>query len=128
VSAQVLKFRKPATRRTESKRTGGLRVTGFAVALESRAGLVLFTADGIQLGLTPEQARELAADLIDLADDAADSAPMLPDADPYDSVMLEALREAVDESLGWDSERERDNGDYAARVRAFGLKHGKGPF
>jgi hypothetical protein len=70
VSAVVLTFRRPAAKRVESKRAGGTRITGFAVALESRPGAVLFTADGIQLGLTPGQARELAADLLESADDA----------------------------------------------------------
>jgi hypothetical protein len=45
-------------------------VTGFAVVLEAHAGAVLLIADDIELGLTPEQARELGRELLELADDA----------------------------------------------------------
>jgi hypothetical protein len=71
---QVLKFARPATRRREQARASGVHVTGFACTLEARPGEVVLTADGIQLGLSPEQARELAAELLECADDSEGSA------------------------------------------------------
>lgn len=46
------------------------RVTGFSVVLEARPGAVLFIADDLELGLTPDQARELARDLVEASLDA----------------------------------------------------------
>lgn len=70
MSAQVLKFRRPAAKRVESKRAGVTTVTGFACALQVRDGLVFLAADDIELELSPEQARELSRDLAECADDA----------------------------------------------------------
>jgi hypothetical protein len=68
--AQIITFRRPAAKRVESKRASGTHVTGFACTLEARPGEVVLTADGLQLGLSPEQARELAAELIECANDS----------------------------------------------------------
>lgn len=70
MSAVVLKFERPATRRREQTRAGGVHVTGFACTLEARPGEVVLTADGIQLELSPDQARELAAELLECAADS----------------------------------------------------------
>jgi len=67
----VVPFARPV-RRERATRTpeGKLRVTGFAVALQARPGAVSLVTDHIELGLTPAEARELARDLLELADDA----------------------------------------------------------
>jgi len=62
VTARILPFRR--------RKQAGRIVTGFAIALEARPGAVLLIADEVELGLTPEQARELSRDLAELADDA----------------------------------------------------------
>jgi hypothetical protein len=62
----LIAFRRPAKPRA----VVGHVVTGFAVVLEAHAGAVLLIADDIELGLTPEQARELGRELLELADDA----------------------------------------------------------
>jgi hypothetical protein len=43
-------------------------VTGLAIALEARTGWVVLTAHDLQLGFTPDQARELSRALAELAD------------------------------------------------------------
>lgn len=45
-------------------------VPRFAIAIGARAGEVVLIAHRVQLGFTPEQARELARDLVELADHA----------------------------------------------------------
>lgn len=57
-------------RRPKPRATVGHVVVGFAVVLEAYQGAVLMLADDVELGLTPEQARELGRELIDIADDA----------------------------------------------------------
>jgi hypothetical protein len=68
----VVTFRRPARREraVSVPSTGKLRVTGFAVALQASPGAVSFITDHVELGLTPAEARELANDLLELADDA----------------------------------------------------------
>jgi ABC-type branched-subunit amino acid transport system ATPase component len=67
----VVPFRRPARRERASTVPGGkLRVTGFAVALQASPGAVSLVTDHVELGLTPDEARELARDLLELADDA----------------------------------------------------------
>jgi len=63
----LLQFSRP---RRERSADGARHVTGFALVLEARPGAVLMVADEIELGLTPEQARELGRELLELADDA----------------------------------------------------------
>ena len=76
MSAVVLKFQRPAKRRVErvDTRTGAAQVTGFSVELSSRPGTVFVSLDGgqLKLELSLEEARSLAADLIESADDADD--------------------------------------------------------
>ncbi len=74
--------RKPAAKRVEAKRVGGTRITGFGLSIQARPGAVVFVADGIQLELSPEQARELSRDLAECADDAGQ----------HDVLVLSALR------------------------------------
>jgi hypothetical protein len=67
----VVPFRAPPKRQRVSTIPGGkLRVTGFAVALQASPGAVSLVTDHVELGLTPAEARELARDLLELADDA----------------------------------------------------------
>lgn len=47
---------------------------GFAIAIGARPGEVVLIARGVQLGFTPEQARELSRDLAELAN-AAEGKP-----------------------------------------------------
>lgn len=67
---EVIPIRRPRQRKERVTPAGVRRVTGFAVSLEARPGGVFLIADDIELGLTPEQARSLADDLDELADDA----------------------------------------------------------
>jgi hypothetical protein len=67
----LVTFRRPPRRERSSATPGGkIRVTGFAVALQASPGAVSLVTDHIELGLTPAEARELANDLLELADDA----------------------------------------------------------
>lgn len=69
--SNVVPFRRSARRERVSTIPGGkLRIIGFAVSLQARPGAVFLVTDHVELGLSPEQARELAHDLLDLADDA----------------------------------------------------------
>ena len=69
----VIPFRRPA-------RTFGTSVPlprprpqkGGAVVLQVSGADVVLTADDVELVLTPDQARALAQDLLELADDAED--------------------------------------------------------
>ncbi len=70
MTAAIIPFVSPAKRRRERTVNGKRQITGFALALEARPGAVLFVTDEIELGLTPKQARDLALDLIEMADDA----------------------------------------------------------
>lgn len=67
---EVIPIRRPRQRKERITPSGVRRVTGFAIALEARPGAVFLIADDIELGLSPEQARALAEDLGELADDA----------------------------------------------------------
>ena len=68
---ELVTFRRPARReRSTPAPAGKLRVTGFAVALQASPGAVSLVTDHVELGLTPAEARELARDLLELADDA----------------------------------------------------------
>jgi hypothetical protein len=60
----------PFRRKAKPRAMTGAVVTGFAVTLEAHADAVLLIADDVELGLTPEQARELGRELLELADDA----------------------------------------------------------
>lgn len=61
----------PFIRRRERFLPAGVkRVTGFAVVLEARTDAVLIVMHDLELGLTPAQARAIAEDLLELADDA----------------------------------------------------------
>jgi hypothetical protein len=42
--------------------------------------------------------------------------------DPKDSAALLALRNAIDEELGWETQEEEEAGDYVARVRQVGAQ------
>lgn len=69
--SNVVPFRRRAQPERVSTIPGGkYRVTGFAIALQARADAVFLVTDHVELGLTPAQARDLAADLLELADDA----------------------------------------------------------
>jgi hypothetical protein len=67
--ATVIPFRRPVRR-------GGPPVPrprphkGAAIVLQVAGADVVFMADDVELTLTPEQARDLANDLLELADDA----------------------------------------------------------
>lgn len=69
--SNVLQFKRLPTReRATPLPNGKLRITGFAVALQARPGAVFLITDHVELGLSPAQARELADDLNESADDA----------------------------------------------------------
>lgn len=70
MSAQILKFQRPARKLTERKVDGATRVSGFASTLEARPDGVVFTVHNFQFELTAEQARELGATMIECADDS----------------------------------------------------------
>jgi hypothetical protein len=64
MSATILPFKRPLRRQLPRP----------TVVLCARAGTVTLATDDLELGLSPAQARELARDLLELADDA-DGAP-----------------------------------------------------
>lgn len=70
MTAKVLKFERPATKRVETKSAAGTRVTGFRLVLQAKPNAVSFVADGIELELSCGQAEELAAELIECVADA----------------------------------------------------------
>jgi hypothetical protein len=72
-------FRRPPKRSTVpgDKR----RVVGFAVALQARQDAVFLVTDHVELGLSPAEARELARDLLELADDAEATSKTNPKAE-----------------------------------------------
>jgi hypothetical protein len=67
---RIVAFKRPTKPRREELLNGKRRVTGFAVSLQSRQDAVFLVTDDVELGLSPAQARELAHDLLELADDA----------------------------------------------------------
>ncbi len=71
MSANVIPFRRPARREKATPLPSGkVRVTGFAIVLQAGPGAVSFVTDHVELGLSPEEARELGRKLLELADDA----------------------------------------------------------
>lgn len=60
----------PFVRRREERDEKRRRVTGFAITLQTSETGVMVIADDVELDMTPAQARSLAADLTELADDA----------------------------------------------------------
>jgi uncharacterized protein YjeT (DUF2065 family) len=68
--AVVLPFRRPASAPKRAPRPRGLAI----VLSVTSSGLVLL-ADGVELELTPGQARELARDLREMADDFSAGVP-----------------------------------------------------
>ncbi|MEO7034012.1 MAG: hypothetical protein ABI548_09020 [Polyangiaceae bacterium] len=48
----------------------GPRASAVSVALEVLPGFVVFLADDLEVGFTPDQARDLASDLVECAEDA----------------------------------------------------------
>jgi hypothetical protein len=65
MSAIISPFRRP---QRQPPRRGAS--AGIALTLQARHGSVTLTADDLELGLSAAEARELARDLLELADDA----------------------------------------------------------
>jgi len=70
--------------------------------------------------LTPDAARMLAMNLLQFADEVGGENEFGFGYDIGDSSALCALRQAVDEHLGWASPEEEEDGDYVARVKQVG--------
>ena len=70
MSAQILKFQRPAQKLVERTVDGVTRVSGFASTLQARPDGVFLALHNVEFELSPEQARELAAGLNECADDS----------------------------------------------------------
>lgn len=99
----------PATRRrVNTLKCGSVDIVGKKLAVN------------VQRVITPDAAVTLALHLLAMADQARGKPGFSFGYDPKDSTTLEQLSIAIDEHLGWENEKEREGGNYLARIVQVG--------